>query len=105
MVPVCAYTGTLPPHVGLGSGTQLALAVGRALGELFGVSIDTPNLARAVGRASRSAIGTWIFDEGGFVVEGGHRAGAFGVAPLLARLPFPPDWHCTVAVPRLRRVE
>ena len=41
---------TLPPHVGLGSGTQLALAVARALAELYDVESDARALARAVGR-------------------------------------------------------
>jgi beta-RFAP synthase len=90
---------SLPAHAGLGSGTQLALAVGQALAELGGVTISASELARAVGRARRSAIGTWTFAGGGLVVEGGHGASGDCVAPLLARLPFPPGWHCVVAVP------
>jgi beta-ribofuranosylaminobenzene 5'-phosphate synthase len=90
---------TLPPHAGLGSGTQLALAVARALAELHGVATDAPGLARAVGRAQRSAIGTWTFDGGGLVLEGGRRPESEAVAPLLARLPFPPTWRCVVAMP------
>ena len=89
----------LPAHVGLGSGTQLALATARAVAELHELPSDAASLARAVGRARRSAIGTWVFDGGGLVVEGGRRAGSDGVAPLLARLPFPPAWRCVVAVP------
>lgn len=90
---------SLPPHAGLGSGTQLALAVARALAELHGVDADPPALARAVGRAERSAVGTWTFASGGFVLEGGRRADADAVGPLLARLPFPASWRCVVAVP------
>jgi beta-ribofuranosylaminobenzene 5'-phosphate synthase len=90
---------TLPPHAGLGSGTQLALAVARALAELHGIATDTPGLARAMGRAQRSAIGTWTFDGGGLVLEGGRRPESEGIAPLLARLPFPATWRCVVAVP------
>src|SRR5688572_15820203 len=90
---------TLPPHAGLGSGTQLALAVARALAEIHGVNTDAPGLARAVGRAQRSAIGTFTFAGGGLVVEGGRYAEGGRVAPLLARLPFPPAWRCVVAVP------
>jgi beta-RFAP synthase len=89
----------LPPHAGLGSGTQLALAVARALAELYGLSVDAPGLARAVGRGERSAIGTWTFAGGGLVLEGGRRPGRDARGPLLARLPFPPSWHCVVAVP------
>jgi beta-ribofuranosylaminobenzene 5'-phosphate synthase len=89
----------LPAHAGLGSGTQLALAVARALAELHGVSTNAPSLARAVGRGRRSAIGTWIFAAGGLVVEGGRRPDRDECGPLLARLPFPPAWRCIVAVP------
>jgi beta-RFAP synthase len=89
----------LPAHAGLGSGTQLALAVARVLAELHGQSTDPSDLACASGRGERSAIGTWIFEGGGLVVEGGHRAGVRGTAPLLARVPFPASWRCVVAVP------
>ena len=89
----------LPAHAGLGSGTQLALAVARALAELHGFATEAPDLARAVGRAQRSAIGTWTFAGGGLVVEGGRRATNHAIAPLVARLPFPPTWRCVVAVP------
>ena len=90
---------SLPPHVGLGSGTQLALAVARALAELYGVASDARALARAVGRARRSAIGTWTFDDGGLVVEGGRRADQDECGPQVARVPFPSTWRCVVAIP------
>lgn len=89
----------LPRHAGLGSGTQLALAVARALAELHGIEADAPALARAVGRARRSAVGTWTFADGGLVVEGGRRTDRDDCGPLLARLPFPPSWRCVVATP------
>ena len=89
----------LPPHAGLGSGTQLALAVARALAELYRKDTSAPALARAVGRARRSAIGTWTFAGGGLVVEGGRRPGRDECGPLVARLPFPPTWRCIVAAP------
>lgn len=89
----------VPPHAGLGSGTQLALAVARALAELQGVDMCAAALARAVGRGRRSGIGTWIFEGGGLVVEGGHRPGEDAVPPLLARVALPDAWRCVVAVP------
>ena len=95
----CACTARFRAHAGLGSGTQLALAVARALAELYDTPTDAPALARAVGRARRSAVGTWTFAGGGLVVEGGRRPESDDVAPLLARLPFPPPWRCVVAVP------
>jgi beta-ribofuranosylaminobenzene 5'-phosphate synthase len=89
----------LPRHVGLGSGTQLALAVARALAELYGVESDARSLATAVGRAKRSAIGTWTFDDGGLVIEGGRRANSDDPGPLIARMPIPSTWRCVVAIP------
>jgi beta-RFAP synthase len=89
----------LPRHSGLGSGTQLALAVARALAELHGLPTDVRRLARAAGRARRSAVGTWTFAGGGLVVEGGRRRDDEGCGPLIARVPFPRSWRCIVAVP------
>lgn len=89
----------IPSHAGLGSGTQLGLAVARALAELHGLPTDTIELARAVARGKRSAIGTWTFALGGFIVEGGRRLGSVEIAPLLARFAVPESWRCVVAVP------
>jgi beta-RFAP synthase len=89
----------IPEHAGLGSGTQLALGVARGIAELYDRPTGAASLAAAVGRARRSAIGTWLFEGGGFVVEGGRRDHADRIAPLLARLPIPDSWRCVVAVP------
>lgn len=89
----------IPSHAGLGSGTQLGLAVARALAELHGLPTEPVELARAVARGKRSAIGTWTFALGGFIVEGGRRLGTEGIAPLLARFAVPSSWRCVVAVP------
>ena len=79
---------SIPAHAGLGSGTQLGLSIARALAELHRVAATPVELARAVGRAKRSAVGTWTFAVGGFVVEGGRRIGVDDdVGPLLARQP------------------
>ena len=88
----------LPRHAGLGSGTQLALAVARALAELHGTDAGVASLAEAVGRTRRSGVGVWVFDGGGFVLEGGRRPDTL-VAPLLTRLPFPASWRAVVAIP------
>lgn len=90
----------VPSHAGLGSGTQLALAVARAIAELHDLSTDAGTLATAVGRARRSAIGTWLFGGGGFVVEGGRHDNGDRIAPLLARLTIPESWRCVLAIPR-----
>jgi beta-ribofuranosylaminobenzene 5'-phosphate synthase len=89
----------IPSHVGLGSGTQLGLSVARALAELYGQPSDPQTLAKAIGRGQRSAIGTWTFALGGFVLEGGRRRGDTAVAPLISHLPIPPAWHAVLAIP------
>jgi beta-RFAP synthase len=94
---------TIPAHVGLGSGTQLALAVARALASLYSLPTRAPALALAVGRAKRSAVGTWVFERGGFVLEGGHRNEDAAVPPLLFQHPIPLDWRCVLAIPDVPR--
>ncbi len=90
---------SIPPHAGLGSGTQLALATARALAALFDRPFDAPALAASTGRARRSAIGTWAFAEGGFLLEGGRPVSGDGPAPLLLRHPLPDEWRCVLAIP------
>ncbi len=91
---------SIPSHAGLGSGTQLGLSIAKALAELYRVAATPVELARAVGRAKRSAVGTWTFAVGGLVVEGGRRTTADDdVGPLLTRQPLPSWWRCVVAVP------
>jgi beta-ribofuranosylaminobenzene 5'-phosphate synthase len=91
---------TIPPHVGLGSGTKLALAVAQALAALHGRTVDAPALAEAAGRAARSAVGMWTFALGGLVVEGGVRGAAERPAPLLMRHAVPDEWRIVVLVPK-----
>jgi beta-ribofuranosylaminobenzene 5'-phosphate synthase len=90
---------TIPPHVGLGSGTKLALAVAQALAALHGRTVEAPALAQAAGRAARSAVGMWTFALGGLVVEGGVRAGTELPAPLLMRHAVPEEWRIVLVVP------
>jgi beta-RFAP synthase len=89
----------IPGHVGLGSGTKLGLAVARALAALYDQPDEPLQLARAVGRGKRSAVGLWTFAGGGFVVEGGRRLDKTVPAPLLLRQAMPADWHCLLVIP------
>jgi beta-ribofuranosylaminobenzene 5'-phosphate synthase len=89
----------IPAHVGLGSGTKLALAVAAALAGLHGRTPDPPALARMAGRGARSAVGLWTFALGGLVVEGGRRRGSDDAAPLLVRHAMPEEWCCVLAIP------
>jgi beta-ribofuranosylaminobenzene 5'-phosphate synthase len=89
----------IPAHVGLGSGTKLALAVTAAMAALAGQKLEPPAIARAAGRGARSAVGLWTFVLGGLVVEGGVRPGVERPAPLLARHAIPGEWRCVLAIP------
>ena len=82
----------LPAHAGFGSGTQLALALGRAFAELHGIPLDTAALVRLLGRGARSGVGIAGFDSGGFIVDGGPCADG-AAAPVLARVDVPPAWR------------
>ena len=82
----------IPDHQGLGSGTQMALAVGRAIAALFGAEASTREVAALLQRGARSGIGIGAFDQGGFLLDSG--VGDDGaVPPVTARLPYPEDWR------------
>jgi beta-RFAP synthase len=89
----------IPPHMGLGSGTKLALPVTAALAALGGQNPDPAAVARAAGRGARSAVGLWTFVLGGLVVEGGVRRDGQPPAPLLMRHAMPDEWRCVLAIP------
>lgn len=92
----------IPAHIGLGSGTQFSLAIAAALASLFDVEATIPELAVAMGRARRTAVGTSIFEWGGFVVDGGKNHNSTKCPPLIYRQPFPKEWRFIVAVPNLK---
>ena len=86
-------------HTGLGVGTQLGLAVGKAVAEeTGGPELTTAELAGRVGRGERSAVGVHGFDRGGLVVEPGKLPGE-AVSPLLMRVGLPDEWRVAVLVP------
>lgn len=101
--PLCLQlSDVLPPHSGFGSGTQLALAVGRAFAQWQGLSLPTTTLARWLGRGLRSGIGVAGFDAGGLLVDGGP--GPQGeAAPVIARLALPAEWRVVVVRDEGRR--
>jgi beta-ribofuranosylaminobenzene 5'-phosphate synthase len=82
----------IPRHSGLGSGTQMALAVGAGVNTLLNYAVDSSRIAAAHQRGARSGIGIATFDHGGLVVDGG-RGPNTSVPPLLARHAFPEAWH------------
>lgn len=87
----------LPAHAGLGSGTQLALAVGRAFAMWHGLEVPSTTLARWLGRGLRSGVGIGGFEQGGLLVDGGP--GTDGQpAPVLSRVAFPEPWRVVVVL-------
>jgi beta-ribofuranosylaminobenzene 5'-phosphate synthase len=92
----------LPAHAGFGSGTQLALAIGRAFAQLHGLQLGTAELARMLGRGLRSGVGIAGFDQGGLLVDGGPGADG-SAAPLLARLELPAAWRVLLVLDPARQ--
>jgi beta-RFAP synthase len=81
----------IPPHAGLGSGTQLALAVGSAFAALEGIRLEPQEIAARLGRGTRSGIGIATFARGGAVLDEGPREG--NLPRLASRVPFPHAWR------------
>lgn len=82
----------VPPHAGLGSGTQLALAVAAGIRRLHGLPVDIEADAIRLGRGARSGVGIGLFHRGGLVVDGGCAAGR-GPAPVVSHIRFPDRWR------------
>jgi beta-RFAP synthase len=92
----------LPAHAGLGSGTQLALALGHAFCRLHNLRYSSAELAHISGRGHRSGIGIAGFDQGGLLLDGGPGANG-ATAPLLSRLTLPPQWRVMLLLdPRMQ---
>jgi len=99
-----------PAHVGLGSGTQVALAVGTAISELYDLRLTPTAIAQLTGRGGTSGIGVAAYERGGFIIDGGHKgktaflpssaSGKYAPAPMIVHLDFP-DWTIVLAIPNL----
>jgi beta-ribofuranosylaminobenzene 5'-phosphate synthase len=101
-----------PQHIGLGSGTQIALAAGCTAARLYGAELGPREVARLVGRGGTSGIGVAAFENGGFILDGGHSlkvkadflpssASRAPPPPVLARHDFP-DWEIALLIPHKR---
>lgn len=81
----------IPEHSGLGSGTQLSLAVGMAISALYGLNLSVNEIAVLTKRGARSGVGLGTFSQGGLIVDGG-RSATSDVPPVIAHADFPQDW-------------
>ncbi|MFA5982501.1 MAG: beta-ribofuranosylaminobenzene 5'-phosphate synthase family protein [Methylococcaceae bacterium] len=82
----------IPEHVGLGSGTQMSLAVGSAINAFYQLGLNVRDIARLTDRGMRSGIGIGVFELGGLVVDGGRGEKTI-TPPLLAHMDVPEDWR------------
>ena len=82
----------IPPHCGLGSGTQLALAVGTAVSRLLQIELGPRDICQILARGARSGIGIGAFARGGFLVDGGHGTST-KFPPITSRVEFPESWR------------
>ncbi|RLI77636.1 hypothetical protein DRP05_09595 [Archaeoglobales archaeon] len=99
-------------HVGLGSGTQITLAIGMAFNKLYNLNLSVEEVAKIGGRGGTSGIGVNAFKVGGFIVDGGHSkkikanflpssASKAKPAPIIARHDFP-EWKIVLGIPELK---
>lgn len=103
---------SIPPHVGLGSGTQARLAVGSGMAKLAGLDLSIDQLARILRRGGTSGIGIQVFKQGGFILDLGHsirskpqfapsRFSHAPPPPVGFRHPMP-NWHVILIIPQIQ---
>lgn len=95
---------SIPEHKGLGSGTQLALAISTAMANLYGIETTACDLSKVMGRGKRSSIGLQSFEHGGLIIDAGkkmdHNGNLTSAPPeTLFRFDFPDEWKFIVVVP------
>ena len=105
---------TYPPHSGLGSGTQLSLAVGKLISQINDLDMEAVEIAKIVGRGGTSGIGVASFDKGGFIIDGGHlkddkpdflpsSASDALPPPIIVRYDFPLEWKVILVIPNVEK--
>jgi beta-ribofuranosylaminobenzene 5'-phosphate synthase len=97
-------SNAIPAHAGLGSGTQLALAIAAAFRRLAGLPLDAREDARLLDRGARSGVGVALFERGGLAVDAG-RGPNTETPPVVAWVNFPRDWRILLILdPRVEGV-
>jgi beta-ribofuranosylaminobenzene 5'-phosphate synthase len=89
-------TAAIPEHIGLGSGTQLSLAIGSALNAYYDLGLSVRDIAQMTDRGARSGIGIGVFEQGGLVVDGG-RGEQTTTPPMISHMIIPADWRFILA--------
>ena len=82
---------SIPQHAGLGSGTQMALAIGAGLNALFNLNLTVAQIGKLSKRGGRSGIGIAAFEQGGVLVDGGKTSNE--LPEIALRQVFPDNWR------------
>ena len=82
----------IPEHVGLGSGTQMSLAIGSALNSYYDLGLTIRDIAQLTDRGMRSGIGIGVFEQGGLVVDGGRGEETI-TPPVISHMDIPESWR------------
>ncbi|MFC2154510.1 beta-ribofuranosylaminobenzene 5'-phosphate synthase family protein [Candidatus Altiarchaeota archaeon] len=85
----------IPPHIGLGSGTQLALAVAQGLSAIHDIKVPLDEIAGFLGRGGLSKVGIRTFERGGFISDTLTKEERH-----LFRHEFPEEWAFVLVLPR-----
>ena len=102
-------------HVGLGSGTQLAMAIVTAFNEEYQLRMSLDEMACLAGSGGTSNIGIYSFLHGGFNLDSGRlfpeEKNEIGpgekftfskLSPLLLRMDMP-QWHLCIVIPKIKK--
>jgi len=108
-----------PSHVGLGSKTQLSLAIITAITKLKSIDhLSTEYLTQLVDRGGTSGIGWRGFETGGFILDGGHEYGkgkekesflpssassTSNPALTISRHNIPNNWRFVLIIPNVKK--
>ncbi|MEM1825936.1 MAG: hypothetical protein QXX35_04180 [Desulfurococcaceae archaeon] len=102
----------IPRHIGLGSTTQLLLAISYGLSKLYGLKYSVRELAVKLGRGYVSGIGISVFEKGGLIIDSGRRLDnnilreveTIHDLPLpIARYSLPRKWFFILITPRVSK--
>ncbi|EMI22302.1 beta-ribofuranosylaminobenzene 5'-phosphate synthase family protein [Rhodopirellula maiorica SM1] len=87
-----------PAHTGLGTGTQLAMAVAEAISQLLHPeNADQRTASRIADRGRRSAVGIHGYRHGGLIYEDADQAAELN--PIRQRLDVPKQWCVAILRP------
>ncbi|CAB49927.1 beta-ribofuranosylaminobenzene 5'-phosphate synthase family protein [Pyrococcus abyssi] len=91
---------SIPRHIGLGSTTQLTLAIASAILRIAKKEVPIEDVAFSLGRSRESGASLYVFKYGGLVIDGGVKD---KYPPLVMRHEFPENWAFLLVIPKVKR--